>query len=499
MHKWLYRLIVLLGCTQAVWLVAQTCNPVIRPADLKGVRPTEIVPPGTHDNCNFLQFAWQGFLAMNWPPLPADPGVTHGIARGLPDPSKVIGQSDNGDNRTVWEQDQPNWYLFWPRNPPPPAADGQSFVAWNRHAWLPAACGPLEDKLPPGSEPPRILSALSKFDGGMPGVLQAKSSAPLIDQDGYYARYEILMDYPAFNYINANQFYLLDKLEAFAQKGQPFSFPVQDGSEPGATLIKAAWKTLSAEEINSHRYHTAQAFLYTPTASGIEPTCAGPVTVGLVGLHIVQKTRDFPKWIWATFEQVDTTPADPNNLPPKDPPAGWGFFKRGSSVTPNQKPNCPDGVTEDLTKCDFQPTSSHVGQNPNDKTGGPTQAVRSNPIPKSLNQPSLGQINQAAQDALRQINPNSVWQYYQLTEAQWQGPTAFFPTKAANLTMETYTQSISCMSCHNPAKAPDSGKQVSSDMMFEFGLAWQNAMLPASRLAAVSSRASSTGKKGGTK
>jgi hypothetical protein len=497
MHKWLYRLIVLLGCTQTVWLVAQTCKPVIPPADLKGVRPTEIVPPGTHENCNFLQFAWQDFLAMNWPPLPTDPGNTHGIARGLPDQSKVIGQSDNGDNRTVWEQDQPNWYLFWPRNPPPPASDGQSFVAWNRHAWLPAACGPLADKLPLGSEPPRILSSLSKFDG-MPGLLQAQSSLPLIDQDGYYARYEILMDYPAFNYINANKFYLLDNVKAFAQKGQPFVFPVQDGNQAGATFIKAAWKTLSEQEINSRRYHTAQAFLYTPAASNIEPTCVGPVTVGLVGIHIVQKTKDLPKWMWATFEQVDTTPADPSNLPPDDPPGGWGFFKRGSSLPSNQKPKCPDGVSTP-EKCDFQPTSSHMGQNPNDKTGGPTQAVRSNPIPKSLNQPDLGQLNQAVQDALRQINPKSVWQFYQLVEAQWQnGPTTFFPTKVANLTMETYTQSISCATCHRAAKAPDSDPQVPSDMMFELGLAWQDGALPASRVSA-SAHATPTSKKGGTK
>src|SRR5262249_35225764 len=199
-------------------------------------------------------------------------------------------------------------------NPPPQAAGGQSFTAWNRYAWLPAACGPLQSKLPPGSAPPRILSSLSKFDA-MAGVSQA-FSAPLIDQDGYYARYEILMDYPAFNYINSNQFYLFNQVQAFAQKGQPFSFPVQSGSTPGATFIKAAWKALSAAEINSGRFHTAQAFLYTPAAPNIGQTCAGPVTVGLVGLHIVQKTAAFPQWLWATFEQVDSVPADPGNPGP---------------------------------------------------------------------------------------------------------------------------------------------------------------------------------------
>jgi hypothetical protein len=298
--------------------VAQNCRPNPPVNSLKGQRPLEInpsVPPG---NCGFLQFAWQDFLALNWPPLGVDPTNTTAQARALPDATKVIGQAEK-DNATVWEQNQPNWYVFSKNNPPPAAVGGQSFAAWNEDAWLPQACGPLRSHLPTGAPPPRILSSLSKFDA-MPGVSQA-FSAPLIDQNGYYARYEILLDYSAFNYINANQFYLLSQVQAFAQKAQPFSFPVQTADTPGATFLKAAWKTLSAAEINSGRYHTAQAFLYTPAVSGIEQTCVGPVTVGLVGLHIVQKTKGFPQWLWATFEQVDNTPADPST-PGSTPPEG---------------------------------------------------------------------------------------------------------------------------------------------------------------------------------
>jgi hypothetical protein len=475
---------------------AQTCQLGFAIDSLKGQRPIEIdptVPPGT---CGFLQFAWQDFLALDWPPLPIDPNNIGAQARGLPDPTKVVGQGGNSD-QTVWEQSQPNWYLFWPNNPPPQSAGGDSFAAWNQYSWLPAACGPLRTKLPPGSPPPRILSSLSKFDA-MPGVSQA-FSAPLIDQEGYYVRYEILMDYQAFNYINSNEFYLLSQLQAFATKGQPFTFPVQSANMPGATFLKVAWKVLSEQEINSGRFHTAQAFLYTPAAPNIEPTCAGPVTVGLVGLHIVQKTQQFPQWMWATFEQVDTTPADPNQ-PGANPPEGWGFFKNGSSKTANQKPLCPDGTTPS-TACDFQPTSSHLGTNPNDKTGGPTQAVRMNPIPSSPNQPALGQINAAAQAALKQINPSTEWQFYQLVEAQWQQAKSFFPPgKVANMTMETYTQNGSCMGCHTPATAPFKGSPaVSSDLTFELTLAWQPQALPAARVPALVGNAAkrSSSKKAG--
>src|SRR5882672_9405730 len=107
--------------------------------------------------------------------------------------------------------------------------------------------------------------------------------------------------------------HLTSPFKAGTRLVQPFSKRPGKHSQPHA-------------EINSGRFHTAQAFLYTPAAPAIEQTCAGPVTVGLVGLHIVQKTQDFPMWLWATFEQVDTTPADPAN-PGANPPEGWGFFK----------------------------------------------------------------------------------------------------------------------------------------------------------------------------
>src|SRR6202042_1818553 len=32
------------------------------------------------------------------------------------------------------------------------------------------------------------------------------------------------------------------------------------------------------------------------------------VTMGLIGLHIAQKTATRPQWIWSTFEHVDTVP-----------------------------------------------------------------------------------------------------------------------------------------------------------------------------------------------
>jgi hypothetical protein len=463
-------LLVLLALTLSAQ--AQKCELTLQ--DLKqnpGAPPTEVNPNDGPGTCGFLKFSWKAFLAMNWPAIwNFDRAETAKQTRGLPDQTKLIGQGVPGDP-TVWELYQPNWYIFTPNNPPP-----SGFGGWNQDSVLPSACGQLMNtnaaKLTGAQKASlRMLSSLSKFDG-MPGVTQANSSAPLIDQNGFYARYEIRTSFETFNYLVGNQFYL-----ASAQENQTFSLPVQNGDHAGAIFLKAAWKVLSSDEEKSGRFHTARAFLFTPSSHNVKETCVGPVPVGLVGLHIVQKTASFPDWIWATFEQVDNTPADPTN--PSNPATQdrWSFFENGSAKSMGA-PKCPNSSSP----CqDWQPTSSHR----NDVTGGPTQAIRFTPIPKSPNQPSLDQINQSAKNVLGQINPSSIWQFYQLVEAQWHpldtAPGTFFPSShVANTTMETYTQKASCMACHGGATAADG--QTSSDLTFELSLGWRPGVLPASRI-----------------
>jgi hypothetical protein len=459
------RLIVLAICILSL-VIARGSRPIPVSAQATctvalgdGTSPLEVDPSRGPGTCGFLQFSWQAFLAMNWPPLAIAPANTSQQSRGLPDHANKIGQ--NGDNPTVWEQYQPNWYLFSPNNPPPAAVDSDSFAAWNQHAALPASCGPKN--LTAGS---KILSSLSKFDP-MPGVVQA-SGQPLIDQDGYYARYEIRLSYQTFNYINKNQFYR----KSAQLPATTFAFPVQSGPAPGAIFVKAAWKVLSPAERASNRFHKANAWMFTPGASGssVGTTCVGPVDVGLVGLHIVQKTAQFPQQIWATFEHVDNAPADPAHPGTQ---THWSFFDAAQSSKPdNQQPTCPSPAGN---SCDWQPTSAHVS----DATGGPTKAVRKNPIPSSQNQPALDQINESARVAFRQISAQSVWQFYKLVEAQWQRPdtpTGFFPpTNVANLTMETYSQPNSCMACHKFARGANN---VPSDMSFELRLAWDPVVIP---------------------
>ena len=72
----------------------------------------------------------------------------------------------------------------------------------------------------------------------------------------------------------------------------------------GSVVLKAAWLDLEGfSPAQKSRYYSRKVML-KDAGTG---KCSA-VTMGLVGLHIVQKTASRPQWIWSTFEQVDNVP-----------------------------------------------------------------------------------------------------------------------------------------------------------------------------------------------
>lgn len=76
---------------------------------------------------------------------------------------------------------------------------------------------------------------------------------------------------------------------------------------PGAVAIKLAWKVLA--EGDARERYLVRSARSTADCGALE---ACNVTLGLVGMHILQKSNKYTDWIWATFEHVDniepTTP-----------------------------------------------------------------------------------------------------------------------------------------------------------------------------------------------
>lgn len=365
--------------------------------------PTDVcIPTGFPTSSNPIQFfddfSWRSFIALVWPALNGQ--------RGQPDQAQKI----TGTGPKVFETYKSLSEIFHP--------DGSAPSPWNTYDTANACLV----KLGFGD---LVLASYSKFSNlGQAGV--ANLVGPLVAQNKTYVRY-----YTAFNQFEFDQI-VRDSL--YLRKNLTSSITFQDGSVD----IKAAWIDMTNVS-NPQRFYTRQAFVMDP-ATG---QCS-EITVGLVGLHIVQKTPSRPQWIWTTFEQID-------NIPQTGAMQPFTFNNNNDTAMPANNPF-------PLNPLQLPPPA-------------PFNVQRLKPI-----NPSTVTTNTAYQSALKQ--QNSVWQFYQLVMTQWpvqQNPPAPIPptqpgtpaftfpgngaTSAfANVTMETFDQNnirTGCMACHNITQKTD--------------------------------------------
>jgi hypothetical protein len=139
----------------------------------------------------------------------------------------------------------------------------------------------------------------------------------------------------------------------------------------GAIEIKAAWRALTKDEVSKGRFLTQNVIYYT----GQSPQLYNNAVWGLVALHIIHKTKSFPAFVFASWEQIDNygddTPDDPN-------PENLAFSNTGDSAA------LPDIAVR----------RAH--------------AINS----------AIPPVNDAVHAAFKAVNPDTVWQYYKLIGVQ---------------------------------------------------------------------------------
>jgi hypothetical protein len=464
---------------------------------------------------DFDIYSWETFLALNWPVKPGQ----------KPDPSLVIGSEQagkhptkNGDAPSAWEDWRIVQELFLSDRRPPAAwpedyAEDQS--PQNRRSELrladlfpgmtDAEADKLKVQLVDGTMVPlkevlarpevRVINKIGKMHTWF-ATEQSLDSGPLIDRNGRYVRYEILLNREAYEFVRTHELYTGAGQRAYVEKNERIVFPagrfeLLDKNDPGkgpkpdpdvdgkrmkteqigAILLKAAWKELSAEEDASGRFHTRLTLVYTPHDPKNNPTDDSPfaklVPLGLVGLHIVHKSEDVAQWNWSTFEHVDNCPQYGQHEFVGDPKAAprYSFFDpilfgTQDRIDADRSLNLPP--PRPWHPADVEPVSRR------------TQVVRMIPLT-----PEVRKLNAKFHAKLKAVNPKSVWQHYQLISTQWPtrpagllksheerikadvlksssadllgGPA---PSFLASSVMETYIQgrtpnsSSSCMECH---------------------------------------------------
>jgi hypothetical protein len=383
-------------------------------------------------------YSWLTFIAMN---SPAD-GTP--IGRG-PKPG--------GDAVSKWE-DLTN---FRPLGDVMLAKGGKP--TWGTRI-VPAECRKLDG-------PNKII-----FHLGEEAFNQPFKSGPLIDQDGNFALFDILMNRPMFDFIDVNGLYSKQGQQAFKD---PIRFPPGNNPGPdtspepgrmGAIMLKVSYRILDPEKNKDliSRFHTADALVYFP---GPPATKTGPACVekklGLVGFHVGHKTRFAPQWVWTSFEHVSNVPDAVQDGSVEKKLDRYNFFNVACTT------DCP--AVNDTPPQPWDPDTSLQFKGPYR-----SQVVRTRMLPGAV-------IDEAAKlnEAFRGLLKGTVWENYELLATQWPSnsqcvaeveklekekkdlmsvvdPTcAPAPTYLANTTLETYSQgriplaSSSCMACHGNA------------------------------------------------
>ena len=339
--------------------------------------------------------------------------------------------------------------------------------------------------------------------------LQASTNLPLIDINGNWTLFERRVNDIEASYLKAPNGLASQTLTTIAgqnnfirnnRDGVQFtsSATVPDGKN-GSIEIKAAWRIIDrAKGDDPTRYFTQNVFL---AVSGDLVTTGRPfcrsVTVGLVGLHILQrnpvdKTNPalLPQWIWATFEHADNAPlaqypCNVRNGCGTAPATDWinkascgsavpsssvhySFFRQPPPVPgTNIAPQSPGGG-----KYPWSPQQPYASAGTTPASAMP-QAVRCWEI-----YPTTVELNTQWRQSLGALN--SVFQNYMLVGTQWGGtvepaappnpvPAKAVPGMLSNMTLETYIQNYtgsdaslpgpgSCVSCHTFATLPADNK-----------------------------------------
>jgi hypothetical protein len=365
------------------------------------------------DQVCFDYFSWRSFVALNWP--------------ANPDGSPMKGNfTDNPDAPRVWESYTDPAELF---------GSGEHLLAFG---------GPI--KKVPGLKGLRMISKISgESDVNLPADIEQATGQPLIDKNLNYALYEIMVNPDETKYIRDSSLNY-----ASGQVGKTINFPAgyydsaTTGGQVGAIEIKATWKILVPGVDDSTKFYRRRAVIYVPASNS---ATGKPLylteTVGLVAMHILHKTQEFPMWIWTTFEHNSNAP-DSAALA-KGAGNNYSFYNAAATgVTANTPPQQPW-----LWQASKPYASGSAYQG---KYG--TQVVQSLPI---------ADYTQAANKKWQAALGNSVWANYRLIASQWgvrfgdnptvPADTVGVPALTSNPVLETYFQQSSCLtSCHKFAK-----------------------------------------------
>jgi len=339
--------------------------------------PTPVKDPSTQQTA-LATFAWQEFIALNWP----SSYTTGTPTRGQPDTSKSLGQFAQPDSagELVWQTYKHRVEVYPkgaplhetgqeisyntvpsynypsnisvdnnPDNKVPQCGDYRAATGtWAVNHDVTLSSTNIFNNLDETSEID-LATMFTDGDPNAPGIAPPNTTPNFYELPKQPRRfiYEAKANQVMFDYIQKNNFQQdATRLEAqqasytavrddgkggiapCPNDNSIICFPpgvsakANNAGKEGTILVKATWRQLTRLEANSGRFlmapiiryrnpdpSNAQAFCFETVkvpSLPIPTTVTSPLPYGLIGLHIIHKTTNYPTFVFATFEQVDT-------------------------------------------------------------------------------------------------------------------------------------------------------------------------------------------------
>lgn len=400
----------------------------ITAADLTTDNPQLPAPPPEYNakkdfpnHEQFARFAWRQFIYLNSPAKPTGSSSGLTVTRGAVDPSRNFVDSGNKD--------------FYQNGKSASNNLGANMLVWetfaHRSELFPNKSSAQGDF--PNLVPEYVFKNLT--------VAASQARFNNLDENSQIGQNKIFFpktgNTPSQNPYDDHEILFeakVNQVEYDYVKSTNGVAPPQVNLPVETIEIKAAWRSLTQAQIDSGRYHTAEALYYTESGSSTNHQVA---TFGLIGLHIIRKMTNYEAFVFSTFEHVDNlTKADGTT------PTGLYFITTYNqmcygNVGPSSDPAaCTDTLAEQTPSALINngvthitvslPTSGNVTQaNGYDVIAGNFDLPAGYAGPIKVEQPptitgAVTNVNQEVKAAMQssgQFN-DSVWQYYELKGIQ---------------------------------------------------------------------------------
>jgi hypothetical protein len=419
--------------------------------------PRDIVGQPTLENA--AVFAWQEFIALNWPAV--NPLTVTGTPRETPDMTKRFGDSTNTtdvNSPLVWHTFRGKVEIYpGMGNPNGYINDGSKSFGYDAvppvYVYNKDNTGTSTGLVNPQAGPNPMTPWINLDENSEIGLNNMFAGiGPPTDPDQPFQQILFMAkaNRAEYTYVAANQWWSQSRFNGntptFAPIINTAKYIQQNGQSPppgtntsslgpvvsfpnGTIEVKAGWRILTPSEASSGRFHTTVVRHYT--IQNNLPVYEDNF-FGLVALHIIQKTPSSPFFIYATFSQADNL-LDVNGNPVEDED---GNLIRNQTATPFD----PDITSRNATSANpatansiqaLSPLSSPrvsgtrlYYKNVSKATLTPQGIINLNKRKHDIPAPII-QVNKAAHTAISDYNranglTTSPWLYYKLVSVQYQ-------------------------------------------------------------------------------